>query len=72
VEAFVQTRMPEEDRGKYWVQKIMGVKDGGFKKGQYNFAHRVLIRRIIHVDDMQLAVREFRYCSTATVCVTSK
>jgi len=41
------TRMPEEDRGKYWVQNMVGVKDDRFKKGQISFVHKFLIRRII-------------------------
>ena len=34
------------DRGEYWAQNMMGVKDDRFKKGQISFAHKVLIRRI--------------------------
>lgn len=32
VEVLVQNRTPEEDRGKYMVQNMMGIKDDRFKK----------------------------------------
>ena len=33
----MQTRMPEEDRGKYWAQNMMLVKADRFKKGQISY-----------------------------------
>jgi len=47
VEALEQIRMPEEDRGEYLTQNMMGVKDDRFKNGQISAAQKVFIRRII-------------------------
>ena len=35
-----KTRMLEEDRGRYLVQNMIGVKDDEFKKGQISFVTR--------------------------------
>ena len=53
VEAFMQTRTPEKDWGKYWTQAMMGAKDDRFKKGQISFAYKALIRGIIRRQAVQ-------------------
>jgi len=40
VEALAQASLPEENRGKYWAKKMMGVKADILKKGQVSFAHK--------------------------------